>query len=96
MAQGKLAFDEHVHVMPSCYGLLFRWCVAIESYKHVTGKRIWLLMINNHLSPPGIAACHTSLSSSAPHLHTIIKMRFLCLHGKGTNSDIFEAQLGKL
>lgn len=23
------------------------------------------------------------------------KMRFLCLHGRGTNSDIFESQLGK-
>jgi hypothetical protein len=22
------------------------------------------------------------------------KMRFLCLHGRGTNSDIFESQLG--
>jgi hypothetical protein len=22
-------------------------------------------------------------------------MRFLCLHGRGTNSDIFESQLGK-
>ena len=43
------------------------------------------------LFPHGNSLSELSLA----RVHLLINMRFLCLHGMGTNADIFESQLGK-
>lgn len=66
---------------------------------------MWRINVSNGLNRPHLRAgtivgyltafCSLVFALYSHIENHNIKMRFLCLHGRGTNSDIFEAQLGK-